>query len=82
MVLLAQVRRLNSMEVRVCHVYDSQTARMNLVSVKSLGSPISGIWNLKDEDLRRYGRGGLGLMEYANRLLEISVRSGVSNSGA
>lgn len=60
-------------------MYDSRTARMNLVSGNSLENPISGIWNLKDEDLRRYGRGGLGLIVYATKLLETSVRPGASN---
>lgn len=54
---------------------------MNLVSGNSLENPISGIWNLKDEDLRRYGRGGLGLIVYATRLLETLVRQGASNPG-
>jgi hypothetical protein len=52
---------------------------MNLVSGNSLESPISGIWNLKDEELRWYGRGGLALMVYATRLLKTLVRSGASN---
>lgn len=68
-VLLAQVRRVKSNVLSVCHVYDSRTARIKRVSGSNLDGPSSGTWSLKDNDFNRYGRGGLGLIVYATTLL-------------
>lgn len=75
MVLLVHVRKVNRKELRVCHVYDPRTALINRVSGRSLEKLNSGIWNLNEELLRRYGKGGLGWMVYASRLLKKLVRS-------
>ena len=60
--VLNHVRDANNILARVCQVYDSRMLRMNFESGKSLEIPSSGTWNLNDEDLRRYGRGGLEFM--------------------
>ena len=47
--------------------------RRDLVSGISLEGLILGIWRRRTEDLRRYGRGGFAVDEYASTLLKESV---------
>lgn len=59
-VALDQVRKVKRVLVMVCHVADSLIDRMNLVSGKTLER--SGTWKRREEDLRRYGKGGFRFM--------------------
>lgn len=68
-VLLDHVRNVDTTLLIPCHVPDWRMTLKNLVSGSTPARLMLGICILKDEDFRRYGKGGCCVIVYAITLL-------------